>query len=305
MKYSILLSFYLLGFVFAQNSITGQVVTSNTQGFVIIGCLIDIVTSDCNYEKSQYVEVAANGSYSLSNLEAGQYIVIAWRDTNKSGDLEEGQDEVGYYTDANGEVSLITAPASNINITVGDTTATNPLTTNPPANENNPLTTQPQTPQTLTGSILGTWHEGYVSSTSYQDSITGRLAPPTGGSWNYTFNADGTYEFNFLFQNTFYSCETVIFNSQEGTYVANLDGVLMLTQTKSHTKSEDTCTTSSNYEKDVPLETEYFYYQIRREVLDGVDYGERLELTDLILNSQGELEFDPEDKSPLALQREQ
>ena len=291
---------FFLNTALAQNTITGQVVANDPQGFLIIGCLIDLATSDCNYEKSQSATVNQDSTYILSNLEPGQYIMIAWRDTNGSGDLEEGQDEIGYYTDANGEVSLITAPASNINITVGNSAATNPLTTNPPDTANNPLSTT-QAPNS--NSIIGTWNKGYASSSSYQDSITGILAPPSGGGWNYTFNAEGSYVHTFLFQNTFYSCTTTIFNYEEGTYVAQ-DGVLMLTQTQNHTKSDDSCSASGNYEKDYPLETEYFFFQFTREVLDGVDYGERLELTDLILNSQGTLEVDPEDSTPLSLSRE-
>ena len=302
---NIFISFIFLStFAFAQNTITGNLVANNTQGFIIIGCLIDLDTSDCNYEKSQYAEVDASGAYVLNNLEAGQYIVIAWRDTNNSGDLEEGQDEIGYYTDANGEVSLTTAPASNITISVGDSAATNPLTTNLPATANNPLSPA-QAPSSNT--LVGTWHKGYASSTSYQDTVTGILAPPTGGAWNYTFSADGSYIDTFLLQNTFYSCTTKIFNYVEGTYVTNSDGVLMLTPTQSHTKSEDDCSASGNYEKDLPLETEYFYYQLVRDISEftGEDLGEVLELTDLILNSQGELEVDPEDSTPLALRREQ
>ncbi len=302
MKYfKLLFVMFMLNMALAQNTITGNLVANDTHGFIIIGCLIDLATSDCNYEKSQSATVNQDGTYTLSNLEPGQYIVIAWRDTNSSGDLEEGQDEVGYYTSADGQPGLVSPPVANITINVG-TSATNPLTTNPPDTANNPLS--PAQPQS-SNSIVGTWVDTYTLSTSYQDSVSGRFAPPTGGSWNYTFNPDGTYVFDFLFQNTFYSCTTTIFNSEEGNYVANSDGVLMLTQTKSHTKSEDSCTASSNYEKDLPLETVYFFFQFGRDIFMDIDNGETLELTDLILNSQGTLEVDPEDNTPLALQREQ
>jgi uncharacterized protein (DUF2141 family) len=86
---------FMLSVAFAQNTITGKVVANNTQGFIIIGCLIDLSTQDCNYDKSHYVEVNQDGTYTLSNLESGQYLVIAWCDTNANGNLEEDQDEVG------------------------------------------------------------------------------------------------------------------------------------------------------------------------------------------------------------------
>jgi hypothetical protein len=286
---------FILNIAFAQNTISGQVIAGNPQGFTVIGCLINLATSDCNYEKSQLTEINPDGSYSLTNLEAGQYLVIAWKDTNNSGNLEEDQDEVGYYVTADGQPGLVSPPVTNINITL-PSSASQPTTTNP--------LTEPAPPTQGGNTLLGTWYKGYASSTSYQDSVTGISAPPTGGGWNYTFNADGSYIHSFLYQNTFYSCTTTIFNYEEGTYVAQ-DSVLMLTPTSSHTKSEDDCVESSNYEKDIPLDTEYFFFQFGRDIFMDIDNGETLELTDLILNSQGILEVDPEDSTPLALRREQ
>jgi hypothetical protein len=290
----ILISLFALStLALGQGVISGTLYASDVRGFIVIGCLLDLSTQDCNYEKSQYTEVATNGAYTLVNVEPGQYLVIAWRDTNNSGDLEEGQDEIGYYTDASGEAAIVTAPASNINISVG----ANPLT---PTTTNNPLTSQTQT-----GSIVGSWFWGTVSSTSYYNESTGIWADPSGGGLKYTFNPDGTYEGNFLFQNTFYSCSTRIFSFTQGTYSLE-DQLLTLTPTLDKTKSEDDCHPSKNYEKDLPLETQYRFIEFRRDISEytGEDLGEVMDMTDLVINSVGNLEPDPESPEPTTYRRE-
>ncbi len=121
----------------------------------------------------------------------------------------------------------------------------------------------------------------------------------------YTFNADGTYELNFLLQNTFYSCITKYFRFAKGSYTFK-DDVLTLTPTLGTSKSENDCNPSSNYEKDIALETVYLFVQFRRDISEstGEDLGEVLDMTDLIVNSAGMLEPDPEDPGAMALRRE-
>jgi Chaperone for protein-folding within the ER, fungal len=261
---------FMLSVAFAQNTITGKVVANNTQGFIIIGCLIDLSTQDCNYDKSQYIEV--------------------------------NQDEVGYYTDATGQPGLITPPTANINITLQvEATSTNPLSSTP--NTDNSVGTVPATQPQTNNAIVGSWNMGSASSTSYYNSVTGEWAAPSGGGISYTFNPDGSYEYIVLVQSSLFSCTTSFFSYATGNYIVQ-DTVLALTPTQHKSKSEDNCSSSSNYEKDVPLETEYFFFKFGRDIFMDQDLGETLELTDLILNNQGELEVDPEDSEPLIMQKE-
>jgi hypothetical protein len=287
----------------AQNTISGTLYATDVKNFVVIGCLIDISTQDCDYEKSQIAEVNADGTYTLNNVEAGQHLIIVWRDTNNSGDLEEGQDEIGYYTDAAGEPAFVNPPASGINITIQD--AANSLTTTPTNNTTNPLTTGTTSPATVSGSIVGTWGWGTVSSSGYYNESTGGWSSSNGGGASYTFNTDNTYEGSSLLEINFYGCSTKIFNFEKGTYTLE-DDVLMLIPVLDKTKSEEDCNPSKNYEKDLALEPKYFFVQFRRDISEftGEDLGEVLDMTDLVINSAGNLEPDPEDPEPFPYRRE-
>jgi uncharacterized protein (DUF2141 family) len=183
--------------------------------------------------------------------------------------------------------------------------ASNPLAESP---SQNPLTigAATESPATTPGSIVGSWYWGTVSSGGYYNETTGIWVSPSGGGMQYTFNADGTYELNFLLQNTFYSCTTKYFRFAKGSYTLE-DDVLALTPTRDTSKSEDDCNPSSNYEKDIALATEYLFIQFGRDISEftGEDLGEVLDMTDLIVNSVGNLEPDPEDPTPTRLSREQ
>jgi hypothetical protein len=297
LKFAILwLTFFQVSL--AQHTISGTLYASDVSNFVVIGCLIDIATQDCDYEKSQLTEVNADGSYTLNNLESGQHLVIVWRDSNGNGELEDTIDEIGYYTDAAGAPALVMPSASNINITLQG--ATNPLNNN----QTNPLTTGTTNPPAQ-GSIVGSWYWGTVSSTGYYNETTGIWADPSGGGIQYIFHPDGTYEFNFLLQTTFYSCSTRYFRFSRGNYTLN-DDILTLTPTVDKTKSEGDCNPSSNYEKDIALETKYLFVQFGRDISEftGDDLGEKLELTDLVVNGAGLLEPDPGDPAPTVFKRE-
>ncbi len=222
MKYSKLVFglMFVLNIAFTQNTITGQVIANNTQGFTVIGCLIDLSTRDCNYEKSQYAEVNQDGTYTLSNLESGQYIIIAWRDTNSSGDLEEDQDEVGYYTTADGQPGLVSPPVANITITVGNTAATQPTTPNP-------LTTNPEpTPPTQgSNTLVGTWSDVSTTGVEFYDPSTGSWGDVSGNAFEFTLNADGSCEIYVLLQSSLYSSSVKIFAVTTGTYT--FDGAIL------------------------------------------------------------------------------
>jgi hypothetical protein len=305
----ILLSLFVVTtLAWGQSTIRGTLYADNVSGFIVIGCLLDASTQDCDYDRSPYAEIAQGGTsaqYSLENAPTGNYLVIAWKDTNGNGNLDEDADEIGYYVSADGELALVSPPMQQVDIRVATwQTPANPLTTIHDSSSN-PLTPGINPPATMQGSLVGTWFWGTVSSTSYYNSATGEWGNASGGGAKYSFNPDGTYEGNFLFQNTFYSCTTKFFNYEEGTYTF-ADDVLTLTTILDKTKSEDDCNASGNYEKDIPLETKYKFVRFKRDISEytGEDLGEVLELTDLIINSAGNLEPDPEDPEPLPFNRE-
>jgi uncharacterized protein (DUF2141 family) len=276
----------------AQNTIQGNVDASDTRGMVVIACLFDPSTSDCNYEKSQYVAVNPDGSYVLTNLEPAQYLIIAWRDINGNKNLDEGQDDIGYYMTADGQLALVTPPASNIAVQVTSAKpATNPLAPTNPLTQppSNPLTTPAPTSPT-SNTLVGNWYQGSSSGVDYYNPSTGSWAPPSGSGFRFTFNADGTYESSGLLQSSLYNCTMTIFSYETGTYNLQND-ILVLTQTLSKMKSQDTCNSDFNYEKDVPLETDYRLVRFGQFQPTG---EVTLELTYLILNAQGQLELDPE-----------
>ncbi len=211
---------FVLNIALAQNTISGTLSAPNPQGFIVIGCLLDFTTQDCDYEKSQYAEVSANGLYTLTNLEVGQYLVIAWRDTNNSGDIEEGQDELGYYTDASGELAVVAAPATNINISMA--TASNPLTTTPTATHSS-------------NGLVGTWSNTNTTGVEFYDSSTGSWADLSGNASEFTFNADGTCEIYGLLQSSLYSSSIKIFVVTTGTYA--FDGSTLSVTSTTHERS--------------------------------------------------------------------
>lgn len=277
----------------AQNTIQGNVYADDVKGMVVIACLFNSSSSDCNYEKSQFVAVNPDGSYLLSNLEPGQYLIIAWRDGNGNQNLEEGQDDIGYYTTAAGQLAFVTPPASNITVQVAraGAPATNPLTPQNPLAQpsSNPVTTPAATNPT-SNALMGAWYQGSSSGVDYYNPSTGSWAAPSGSGFRFTFNADGTYEYSGLMQSSLYNCTMTVFGYETGNYSLQ-NGILVLTQNVSKMKSQDTCTSDFNYEKDVPLETNYRLVHFGQFQPTG---EVTLELTYLILNAQGQLEVDPE-----------
>jgi UDP-N-acetylglucosamine transferase subunit ALG13 len=277
----------------AQNTIQGNVYARDVGGLVVIGCLFDSSTSDCNYEKSQFVSVNSDGSYLLTNLEPGQYVIIAWRDSNGNKTLDQGQDDIGYYTTADGQIAFVTPPASNVAVQVvqASTPATHPLTPQNPLTQppSNPLTTPAPTSPT-SNALVGNWYQGSSSGVDYYNPSTGSWAAPSGSGFRYTFNADGSYEYSGLIQSSLYNCTMTVFGYETGTYSLQND-ILVLVQKVSKMKSQDTCNSDFNYEKDVPLEVAYRLLRFGQFQPTG---EVTLELTYLILNAQGQLELDPE-----------
>jgi hypothetical protein len=305
----------LLQLASAQSTISGTLYANDVKGFMVIGCLLDLTVNDCDYDKSPYVKLEQSGpsaTFTLDNALAGQYLVIAWHDTNGNGQLEDdGSNELTYYTDAKGELALVTPPAAGITLRVGEALpsqpSSNPLGSNPlsEASAQNPLTSvssvSPPATQTE-NSLLGKWSQFGGSSTSYYNPDTGEQAPLSGNAIDYTFNPDGSYEYFFFIQQTLYNCTTTISSFASGTFAVQ-DNVLSLSPKEHHTTSKDSCYASGNYEKDLPLGPDYYRFVFGRDIYDGKDYGETLELTSLKRNVQGEFDVNPEASTPTVLKR--
>ncbi len=182
MKYFFVL-LLLCSSVHAQNRISGTLYANEVRGFMVIGCLIDLATSDCDYDLSPYVTIEHSGSsapFVFENAPEGNYLVIAWFDTNGNGQLEDdGSDELTYYTDANGDPTVVTPPVSDIILQIP--VSSNPLTTQPGSN---PLATHSLTTAS-------------APSIFFQPSTNPNVPSEYVGVWsdntaNYGFNSQGT-----------------------------------------------------------------------------------------------------------------
>jgi hypothetical protein len=188
-KHFLCLVVFIASFSLSQGSISGTLYAGEVKDFIVIGCLLDLTTQDCDYDKSPYVTITQSGSSAPFELEtpveletpAGNYLVLAWRDTNGNGQLEDdGSDELAYHIDANGELAPVTPPASGITLQVGEALAgsnppaSNPLVQTPAQNPLNTSTNTAATNTTPTGNFpteyVGVWVD---NTAAYGFSVTG------------------------------------------------------------------------------------------------------------------------------------
>jgi hypothetical protein len=260
MKSLILLLF--LGFSLAQGTISGTLYASEVKGFVIIGCLLDLSTQDCDYDQSPYAEITQSGSSASFQLETttGNYLIVAWKDTNANGNLDETQDEVGYYVDAIGEPALVVPPASNIDIRLVN--ANNPLTTQP---ADNPLTTQPPTPASALGDLVGIWQMTRASGGDYQNMNTGFTFSMTSGfSTLLKIRPNGDYLMQFYSSGVSSNCAFASnFENSAGT--VSYQGEQLILQPAWHTLEVSDCdpATPDKIDLDTKLREEFDYNGLR------------------------------------------
>lgn len=279
---------FLFAFGFAQGGISGILYANDVQGFMVIGCLLDLTVNDCDYDRSPYVEITQSGQsfpFVLENAPEGNYLVVAWKDTNGNGTLEDdGSDELTYLTDANGDPVVVTPPAADIVLEVSSLSASSDLS--------------PVQNQGVTTELVGIWQAGLGGAydPSSGDWGFGDSAATDVGHW-YQLNADGSYQSRFgMNVVSFGTCRQKILIAEVGTYTLQ-NGVLTLTATSAKKKSDDNCDDDpgKNYLSDAPLLVTY--KQVRF-------LSEGLELTSLKPNAQGELSVDQEDSTPIVLRRE-
>lgn len=268
----------LLSLSFAQGNISGTIYAADVQGFVVIGCLLDLSAQDCDYEQSPYVTITQSGTvapYTLSNAPAGNYLIIVWKDSNSNGDLDEEQDELGYYVDQNNEPALVTSPASNIDIRLIN--ASNPLSNQP----GNPLSTQPQNTlpaATPLGDLAGIWQQTRASGGDYKNLNTGFTFSMTSGfSVLLKIRPNGDYLMQFYSSGVASNCAFASnFENSAGT--VTYQGNRLILQPAWHSLEVADCDASTPDKID--LGTEAIVYTFRLE--EEFDYrglrGAKLEL---------------------------
>jgi hypothetical protein len=285
----LLLVFSFFGIAFAQGTISGTLYANDVKSFVIIGCLLDLNTQDCDYDKSPYVTVEQNGSfapYTLPDAPAGNYLVIAWKDSNGNGQLEDdGQDEVGYHVDSSGAPALVTAPAANIDIRL---TTANPLTGRP---ENNPLASNPATNPLATtptqpaqntsplGDLVGIWQMTRASGGDYKNLSTGFSFSMTSGfSTLLKISTNGTYLMQFYSSGVASNCAFASnFENSAGT--VTYQGNQLILQPAWHTLEVTDCDASTPDKVDLGNDPIIYTFKLAEEFDYNGLRGMKLELT--------------------------
>jgi hypothetical protein len=278
---------FIPALAFAQGNISGTLYASDVKDFVVIGCLLDLNTQDCDYDNSPYVSITQSGSSAPFQLEApaGNYLVIAWKDTNKNGNLDEDADEVGYYVDSSNEVGLVTSPASNIDIRVG-ASGTNPLTSQP---ADNPLTTQPAsnplattTPAPATsalGDLVGIWQMTRASGGDYKNLNTGFSFSMTSGfSTLLKIRPNGDYLMQFYSSGVSSNCAFASnFENSAGTVTYQGDQLIL--QPAWHTLEVSDCNAATPDKVDLGTDPIIYTFKLREEFDYNGLRGAKMELT--------------------------
>lgn len=249
--------FIFTSLVLAQGSIRGTLYASNVQDFVVIGCLLDLTTQDCDDEQSPYITITHSGTSAPFKLEApaGNYLVIAWKDTNGNGELDDdGSDEIGFYLDASREPALVTPPASNIDIRL--------------ANINNPLTTQAQnTPPAMSplGDLVGIWQMTRASGGDYKNLNTGFTFSMTSGfSTLLKIRANGEYLMQFYSSGVSSTCSFAShFDNSAGT--VSYQGNQLILQPQWHTLEVSDCDASTPDKVDLGTDPIIYTFKLEEE----------------------------------------
>jgi hypothetical protein len=282
-RFTLMLAPFALAASLAQGTIYGTVFApagGDVYGTVVIACYPTADGESCDEALSGYVQIGQGGAsapFEIRDLGAGAYLLLAWQDTNGSGEIDEGE-PLALYSSDGVNPSLTSPPAEGIDLRFAPADA--PM---------DKAQAQPAPTGALPAEVIGYWHRGTTSMVDFHDPITGAWAPPSGSGASYTFNIDGSYERGVMAQSSLYSCTMTLFSYQAGHAMGEAN-IIVLEQSVNKFKSQDTCREEWNYEREDPLETQYYLWET------GVDaYGSSfLALTELVLNPQGKLEVDPE-----------
>lgn len=108
--------------------------------------------------------------------------------------------------------------------------------------------------------LVGKWYNGNVSMLQEKNTYTGQVTSSNGSLFNYTFYADGRFEFIGYMKSTMYGCTTDLFNDKRGT-VEISGNQITLVPTKNYWKNTYSCSPSSNKERDYVLERETYTFR--------------------------------------------
>ena len=282
MKFLLSTILLLSSLALSQSTIGGTLYASDVEGFVIIGCLLDFTTQDCDYDKSPYLTIEQNGSSAAFELEApaGDYLLIAWKDTNGNGQLDDdGSDEIGFYLDANNEPALVTAPMSSLEIhTTGNPqTANNPLNSTPASNPLASLPTNPAQNTSPLGDLVGIWQITRASGGDYKNLNTGYTFNMVSGySSLLKIRANGDYEMTLASSSVTSSCLTEGFLEQSAGKVTYQGNQLIL-QPAWHTLALNSCVSPDK--RDLGTDPIVYTFNLREEFDINGMRGAKLELT--------------------------
>jgi uncharacterized protein (DUF2141 family) len=207
---------------FAQGTINGTLYANDVKGFLMIGCLLNLVTQDCDYDKSPSVTIEQSGNaapFQFENAPAGQYLIIAWKDTNNNGTLEEDQDEVGYYVSADGQPGIVTPPIQNVDIRLANVATTQPLGASQ---------------DSVSQDLVGSWSNyGYLGN-YLNGNVTAKLDfLDSSKAQSFIFNADGTFSsfgYNLMYDDYLDRYIACLWTKVEGTYTLQGDRLIMQIQ---------------------------------------------------------------------------
>jgi hypothetical protein len=133
----------------------------------------------------------------------------------------------------------------------------------------------PTTPRTaVPAELAGGWSDGTSSLVDYYNPASGEWNTGASTGESYTFNPDGTFQWGFLAQSSLYGCSIKAFVFRAGTMTVE-DSTITLYPTLARSKSEYSCTPSSNTDREGPRDP----HRLEWKLID--DAGtKKLSLTD-------------------------
>jgi hypothetical protein len=123
--------------------------------------------------------------------------------------------------------------------------------------------------------IVGAWYSGTVSDVGYVDPNLGSYSSGGSEGLMYAFAPDGSWEYGWLLQSALYACEMRVMVYRTGV-LSDSDpstGMIQLDTQTAQMHSEDTCSESGNYDKQLPADDETLIW-----VRTSDEYGDELML---------------------------
>jgi hypothetical protein len=123
--------------------------------------------------------------------------------------------------------------------------------------------------------IVGAWYSGTDSDVGYVDPNLGSYSSGGSEGLMYAFAPDGSWEYGWLLQSALYACEMRVMVYRTGV-LSDSDpstGMIQLDTQTAQMHSEDTCSESGNYDRQLPADDETLIW-----VRTSDEYGDELML---------------------------